>query len=279
MLKHLAQKLNKMNIDIFDACREGNIEQVKKHITDKVDLTQFNDYGFTALQCAAAGSDGTEAKITLAILKILIEAGSDIQIEGQDKRTALYLLAEFSESLEPIKYLVDQGAKANVFDEYGNHITKNARLLKAQQYLIELTGASLTKEPEIESIKMDSKQWKLAKETISKVFLTLENKGLIVIPSAENIQEDGFSACSEVYNNHPNPNTIIGFCFYTKQDAKRAKKTSILLLGYGGTDGKDESTVKIGQHIVEAFEQANFIVKWNSKASDRPSIYLQKQLK
>ncbi len=264
------------NTNIFDACREGNLELVKKHLKEGVAINQFDEYGFTALHCAAMGSDGTDSKITVAILKLLIEDGADIHIESKDKRTTLYLLAEFSESIEPIKYLIDLGANADVFDEYGNHITKNARIPEVQQFLIELTGVSLTKEPEFEPIKMDNKRWKLVKKAIAQVFLTLENMGLIAIPSAGSTQDDGFLACSEVYRKHPNPKTINGFCFYTKQDAKRAKKTSILLLGYGGTDGDDESTVKVGQRIVEAFEQADFIVKWNGKASDRPSIYLHK---
>ena len=268
------------NTNIFDACREGNLELVKKLLLEHdLDLNEFNEFGFTALQCAALGSDGTDSKITLAIIKLLIEDGADIQIESKDKRTALYLLAEFSESIEPVKYLIDQGAKADVFDEYGNHITKNARILEVQQFLVELTGVSITKELELEPIKMDNKNWKLVKKTIAQVFLKLEKKSLIAIPSAGNTQDDGFLACSEVYRKHPNPKIISGFCFYTKQDAKRAQKTSILMLGYGGTDGKDESTEKVGQLIVEAFEQANFIVKWNGKASDRPSIYLHKLLK
>ncbi len=267
-----------MNTNLFDACREGNLELIKKHLKEEVDLSQFNEYGFTALQCAAMGSDGTDSKITIAILKLLIEAGADIQIESKDKRSSLYILAEFSESIEPVKYLIDQGAKTNVFDGYGNHITKNARIPEIQQLLMELTGVSLTKEQELEPIKMDNKNWKLVKKTIAQVFLKLENKGLIAIPSAGNTQDDGFLACSEIYRKHSNPKTISGFCFYTKQDAKRAQKTSILFLGYGGTDGKDESTEKVGRLIVATFEQANFNVKWNGKASDRPSIYLYNKL-
>ena len=265
-----------MSTTIFDACRESNLELVKKHIKDKIDLAQFDEYGFTALQCVAMGSDGTDSEITLAILKILIEAGANIQIESKDKRTALYLLAEFSEAIEPIKYLIDQGAKADVFDEYGNHITKNARIPEVQQLLMKLTEVRITKEPELEPVNMDSKRWKLAKEEIAQVFLKLENKGLIAIPSVGNTQDDAFLVCSEIYRKHSNPKTISGFCFYTKQDAKRAKKTSILMLGYGGTDGEDESTEKVGQLIVATFEQENFIVKWNKKATDRPSIYLHK---
>jgi bifunctional non-homologous end joining protein LigD len=265
-----------MNPNIFDACRKGNLELVKKHIKEGVDLTQFNDYGFTALQCAAIGSDGADSKITLAILKSLIEAGVDLQTESKDKRTALYLLSEFSESVEPVKYLIDQGAIVDVFDEHGNHITKNARTPEVQQFLMELTGVTTTKEPEFESINMDSKKWKLVKKAIIQVFLKLENKGLIAMSLAGNTQDDGFLACSEVYRNHPNSKTITGFCFYTKQDSKRAKKTSILMLGYGGTDGKNKSTVKVGQLIVEAFEQANFEVQWSGKSSDRPTVRLHK---
>ncbi len=265
------------NTNIFDACREGNLELVKKLLLEHdLDLNGFNEFGFTALQCAAMGSDGADSKITLAIIKLLIEAGADIQIESKDKRTALYLLAEFSQAIAPVQYLIDQGAKTDIYDAHGNHITKNAWATEVKHLLMERTGVNLIKEPELEPIKMDSKRWKLVKKTIAQVFLELENKGLIAILSAGNTQDDGFLACSEAYREHSNPKTISGFCFYTKQDAKRAQKTSMILLGYGGTDGKDKSTEKVGQLIVEAFEQANFVVKWNGKASDRPSIYLHK---
>jgi len=267
------------NTNIFDACREGNLEFVKNKLSQDVDLSEINDYGLTALHCAAIGSDGTDPKINLEILKLLIEAGSKIEMKTSDGRTALYLLAEFSPSIISVQYLIDAGANVNTTDAHGNTIVENAMVPEVQELLSQLINVAVPKEtePEFESIKMKSKNWKNAKSDLDLVFEKLTTLGLIALQDAGYTQSDGFSDCSESFYKNPQKDTIKGFCFYTRQDLERAKETSTLMLGYwGAPDGEDKSTESIGNLIIETFKQANFNVQWSGKASDRPYVLLHK---
>jgi bifunctional non-homologous end joining protein LigD len=127
----------------------------------------------------------------------------------------------------------------------------------------------------LEQIKMETKNWKKAKVDIDLVFQKLTASGFIALQDAGYTQSDGFSDCSEAYHKHPESSSVIGFCFYTRQDLERAKNTSILMLGYwGAPDGEDKATEKVGRLIIEAFDQANFEVQWSGKSSDRPSVLL-----
>ncbi len=266
-----------MNTNIFDACRESNLELVKKLLTQKIDLTTFNDYGFTALHCVAAGSENTDPKINVEILKLLVEAGSKLETKSKDGRTALYLLAEFSQSITPVQYLIDQGTEVDIYDEHGYHIIENAWTEEVQKLLSESLGVPILEEskPELEQMIMETKNWDKAKTDIDLVFQKLTTSGLIALQDAGYTQSDGFSDCSEIYHDHANPNSIIGFCFYTRQDLERAMNTSILMLGYwGALEGKDKESEKIGKLIVEVFEKAGFETNWSGKASDRPAILL-----
>jgi len=265
--------------NIFDACREGNIKFVKNKLSQDVDLSELNDYGLTALHCAAIGSDGTNPKINLEILKLLIEAGSELEMKSSDGRTALYLLAEFSQTIAPVQYLIDQGAETDIYDVHGNSIVENAMMPDVQELLSKLTGFAIPEEPEPspEPVKMKSKNWKKAKVDIDLVFEKLNASNLIALQDAGYTQSDGFSDCSEAFYKNPQKDTIKGFCFYTRQDLERAKETSMLMLGYwGAPDGEDKSTESIGNLIIETFKQANFNVQWSGKASDRPYVLLHK---
>jgi bifunctional non-homologous end joining protein LigD len=266
-----------MGIDLFDACSEGNLELVKKQLTEEADLTLFNDYGFTALHCAAMGSDGTDPEINIEILKLLVEAGSKLETKSKDGRTALYLLAEFSQSIAPVQYLIDEGADIDIYDENDNHIIENAWAEDVQKLLAESIGVPTPEESgsKLEQIKMETKNWKKAKADIDLVFQKLTASGFIALQDAGYTQSDGFSDCSEAYHKHLKSKAILGFCFYTRQDLERAKNTSILMLGYwGAPDGEDEATEKVGRLIIEAFEQENFEVHWSGESSDRPLVLL-----
>ncbi|MGY0035368.1 ankyrin repeat domain-containing protein [Pedobacter sp. NJ-S-72] len=134
------------NKNIFEAARQGDISLLKKILLTKPDLAEFNDYGFTALHCAAMGTNLVDDEIMMELLKLLVEAGSPLEILSLDGRTPLYLCAEFSSSLKPVQFLIDAGANPDVYA--GNHIVENARLPEVQELLAELTGVAIPVEPE-----------------------------------------------------------------------------------------------------------------------------------
>lgn len=46
----------KQHLDIFDAARASDVKTVRAHIEKGCDLKAKNEYGFTALHCAAMGA-------------------------------------------------------------------------------------------------------------------------------------------------------------------------------------------------------------------------------
>ncbi len=261
---------------VFEAARTGDLEIVKTHIKNGIDVNAKSKYGFTLLQTAALGSNLLEGEEILPIIKMLVEAGSDLKLESNDGRTALYLMAEFSKSIEPVQYLIDKGANPDIKDNHGNHIVVNALLDETQQLLSKITGVPIPKpKPTLKEVKMQKAQWTKARKEIKKVFEAMAMGGLICLQDSGYTQQDGFQDCSEVFYDHPVPESVKGFCFYTRQDQNTAKRTSVLYLGFwGAPDGEDEATIEVGKLIVDSFEHAGFECLWDETAEQRPAIFL-----
>ncbi len=265
--------------NIFDAARAGDISALKTHLAAQPDLSAKNEYGFTALHQAAMGTNSMAMETAVEVLKLLTDAGSPLEEKGNGGRTAIYLAAEFSPYVEPVQVLIDAGANPDVYDEHGNHIVENAKAEEVQELLSKLTGKAIPEEPEPgpEPVKMKSAAWKKAKADIDAVFEKLEQAGLIALQDAGYTQSDGFEDCVEAFHNRNGQHPVVGFCFYTRQDLDRAKKTSELPLGiWGAPEGSSESTVSVGKLVVETFQNSGFHVLWTGSASMRPSVYLHR---
>ncbi|QNK64594.1 ankyrin repeat domain-containing protein [Pedobacter sp. PAMC26386] len=263
--------------DIFEASRKGNIPLLEEILLAKPDLTAFNKYGFTALHCAAAGCDLVADDVILKVMKLLIDAGSPLEIPSHDGRTPLYLAAEFSRTVKPVQFLIDAGANPDVYGPTGNHVVKNAWVLEVKQLLAKLSGIAIPVEPEPAppAIKMNTMAWKKAKLSLDVVFNGLVNNGLIVLQDAGTTQSDGFGDCAELFSQHKDQSSVVGFCFYTRQDLNRAKKTSELPLAiWGAPNGKIKDTENVGNIVADAFRKAGINVGWNGSGSMRPSLYL-----
>jgi len=126
--------------DIFDAARSGEIETVKAHLKQGVDLAARNECGFTALHCAAAAGHAVDEQKSLAVIDLLLKAGSPVDATSRDGRTALYLAAEFSGTVAPLKLLIQAGAKVDVRNAHGVHIVINAQAKEVQKFLSDVTG-------------------------------------------------------------------------------------------------------------------------------------------
>src|SRR6266513_1946144 len=73
------------------------------------------------------------------------------------------------------------------------------------------------------------------------------------------------------------PIALKSFCFYTRQDLNRAKRTSQLSLAFwGAPDGASESMLRVGQCVVDAFRKNGFIGDWSESPSLRLTVYLWK---
>lgn len=266
-------------MDIFEAARAGDLEMLKNYLESKPDMGALSEYGYTTLQHAAMGANRPNPELTIAILKLLVEAGSPVNHRGKDGRTALYLLAEFFAPLEAVQYLISVGANPDVTSDYGNHIVVNAGWPEVQAYLSRLTGVPVPpkKEDGPPEVKMSPAAWKKAKKDMDAVFLSLSKAGLIVLQDAGYTQSDGFDDCVEQFHKKANPELVLGFCFYTRQDLLRAKRSSDLPLAiWGAPEGSSEDTEAVGNMVVDAFKNAGFHVLWNGSSRYRPSVFLHK---
>jgi len=264
---------------IFDAARKADVKTTRACIEAGADLAAVNKQGFTALQCAAMGSNETEVEPNLAVLRLLLEAGSPLEYTGTDGRTALYLAAEFAPTTDAVQLLIDAGAKADISDSHGNHITVNAMIEEVVELLARVTGQPVPEPPppEPEPVKMTTAQWRAAKARIDAVFGALAKAGLVTLQDAGQTQSDGFSDCVEEFHERGGEAAgVHGFCFYTRQDLNRAKSTSRLSLAFwGAPEGADADMLRVGELIVDHFRKAGFEVRWNGAVSMRPEIDLR----
>ncbi|MET3494639.1 DUF6891 domain-containing protein [Variovorax boronicumulans] len=264
---------------IFEAAREADVQTVRACIAAGADMAAVNKQGFTALQCAAMGSNQTEVAPNVAVLRLLLDAGSPLEYTGADGRTALYLAAEFAPTVDAVQLLLDAGAKADISDGHGNHITVNAMMEEVVELLARVTGQPIPEPPppEPEPVKMTAAQWRAAKARIDGVFETLMKAGLVALHDAGYTQSDGFSDCAQAFHERGGEAAgVHGFCYYTRQDLNRAKSTSRLSLAYwGAPQGADADMLRVGELVVEHFRKAGFDVQWNGAASMRPEVDLR----
>ena len=111
-------------------------------------------------------------------------------------------------------------------------------------------------------------------QMLTSVFNRLNTAGIVALQKAGQTQEDGFSDCSAEFKRRGGAKSgLKGFCFYTLQDFDRMQSTNILPLSiWGDPDGAAEATERIGQIVVQEFEQSGYVVEWNGSASTRTLI-------
>jgi tetratricopeptide (TPR) repeat protein len=126
--------------------------------------------------------------------------------------------------------------------------------------------------------KMEGSIFKSVNMDITRIFKELENNDIIALQNAGTTQEDGFADCSQLFHKkNEESRTLKGFCFYSKEDLKIAKKQSMLSLSiWGAPDGNSLPTAEVGKIVVELFEQRGYKTLWNNSASVRPLVILEK---
>lgn len=99
-------------MNFFDAIRVGNLAEVKAQIAANPTIAQEMDTrGFTPLVMATYSSQ-------LPIVKVLLEAGADIDDQAASGNTALMGVC-FKGSEEAVQLLLDHGAAVNIQNELG----------------------------------------------------------------------------------------------------------------------------------------------------------------
>ncbi len=214
---------------------------------------------------------------TLATLRLLIDAGSPLEHVGAGGRTALYLAAEFSpDSPEAVQLLIDAGARPDVCDGHGNHIVENAWSAQVKALLSALTGHAIppvvVRKPDR---KMSAAAWKLARTKIDAAFAVLESAGIVTTGGCGDTRDDAADDTNELFWQRGGTDAgLKGFCFYSGDDMKRAKRTSDLSIGFWGPPDS-AAMEQIGQAIVDAFASVGLPAEWDGTERMRPSIDLR----
>jgi hypothetical protein len=122
----------------------------------------------------------------------------------------------------------------------------------------------------------DMKQWHKVTDVdrLNQAFAAIAQRGVIAIHDAGFTQSDGYDDFLSAYKRHRNPKTVIGYCFYTRQDLEGAIQGRRLYLAFGPSDPKDERTVgvEIGRLIVDEVRKVGLHVEWKGRFEKRISL-------
>jgi ankyrin repeat protein len=125
-------------MELFNACKNGNLEVVRKCVEGGADVNQPNEsekYFKLPIEIAAVllhndvvkyllqhGAKCTDITLTAVnnyeIENLLIEGGADINAKGDCGSTLLHVACDEEPDFERVKYLVEHGANVNVVDEF-----------------------------------------------------------------------------------------------------------------------------------------------------------------
>lgn len=102
-------------------------------------------------------------------------------------------------------------------------------------------------------------------DRLDAAFEALRGRGLIALQNAGFTQSDGYEDFQDALERHPNPKTILGYCFYHEQDLERAVKGRGLTLAFGPANPQEEKTrgQEAGEIVREELQRAGLAVEWD----------------
>lgn len=265
--------------DLFSAAGSADLERVRFLIGQGADVHAVGPDGFTALAEAVIGTHRSDPDRALAVIGALVAAGAPLE-HGGGGRTPLYLAAEYSHDIRVVRLLLEAGAAADVRDGDGNHVTTNAMLPEVALLLSEVTGHPIRRRAHLEPpTPLTAAEWRSSRRLLDAVFVVLEERGLVCVQASGSTQGEALDDCVEQFHERADRSRILGFCFFTRQDRKRAKGSGQLSLGiWGAPDGGGVATEAVGALVVAAFTEAGFTAEWDRTADQRPSVDLRSGL-
>jgi hypothetical protein len=106
---------NQPSIDIFECCKEGDINALVWHLNHGYNINEriVSLFGRSLLHLAVCSQHAVE------VTRILLEKGADVNAVDDKWKTALHMAADNQNgvSTEVIKFLVENGADVNVTDD------------------------------------------------------------------------------------------------------------------------------------------------------------------
>ena len=108
-------------------------------------------------------------------------------------------------------------------------------------------------------------------DRLDEAFLALSSQGIIALQNAGFTQSDGYSDFQEALQNTPDPDEVVGYCFYHSQDLEVAVRGYGLHLAFGPAHPKDEASrgVAVGRIIRQELAAVGLPVQWDGTFSSR----------
>jgi ankyrin repeat protein len=153
-------------MDIFDAVNKSDLVALENLILSGVDLAATDVHGLTALHRAAICCGRLPGVTCCEMFGMLIKAGAPLETLSRDRRTVLYMAAELSNYVRPVKQLIDAGAKVDIRDDFGNHVVDNCFDDEIRQLLISLTGyqPAIPEKAPFDAVSLGSSKWRTVKK-------------------------------------------------------------------------------------------------------------------
>ncbi|WP_145390911.1 DUF6891 domain-containing protein [Stieleria neptunia] len=119
-------------------------------------------------------------------------------------------------------------------------------------------------------------------DRLDAAFKMMNERGVVAIQNAGYTQSDGFEDVGESYNQHPNKESVLGYCFYHGQDLERAVNGEGLYFAFGPVDPAVEQTVgiEVGNIVRDSLESNGLAVEWDGTFENRlrvPKLNWQKR--
>jgi len=111
-------------------------------------------------------------------------------------------------------------------------------------------------------------------DRLDTAFSKMIDRGIIAIQNAGYTQSDGYDDVRDLYSQHKEKKSVLGYCFYHGQDLERAASSGELFLAFGPIDPAEEQTIGItvGNIIRKELENVELPVKWDGTFENRLSI-------
>ncbi len=111
-------------------------------------------------------------------------------------------------------------------------------------------------------------------DRLDAAFAKMNEQRVIAIQNAGYTQSDGYDDVYEIYAQHTDKGSTLGYCYYHGQDLERAVNGGGLFLSFGPISPTDEQTIgiEVGNIVRDALKQAGLSVDWNGTFEQRLSI-------
>ncbi len=108
-------------------------------------------------------------------------------------------------------------------------------------------------------------------DRLDAAFRALFGRRVIALQNTGLTQSDGYDDVRTAAHSHPEPTSVVGYCFFHGQDLELAVQGKGLYLAFGPMDPILEQTMgpQVGRMVVEEVERVGLQTEWNGTISQR----------